>query len=161
VRHWLGRELAGAPDAERALAGVYACWPGPAAPPGLAGAVLRAAGLAGSGAAWQASRALGWAFAAGLLVAVPAASHLVGLLLELGRSGQLPALAADALVASGQAAAAAGAALWAWADAGRSLAAALRGPGALGLCTAAALAALVAFWRLVGVLAMERSGRHA
>jgi hypothetical protein len=160
VTHWLARELADAPDAEGALAAVFARWPATAPPAGLVGAVLQAAGLVFPPAGWLPARALGWAFAAGLLLAVPALSHLVGLLLELGRSGQLAALAARSMVGLGQGAAVAGTTLAALVGAGEPLVAALRGPSVLGFCLAAACVALAAFWRLQ-MLLVERSGHHA
>lgn len=160
VRRWLARELAEAPDAEAALAAVFARWPGAPPPSGLVGAVLQATGLGLPAAGWLPAWALPWAFAIGVLLAVPALSHLVGLLLELGRSGQLAALAARGMVGLGQAAAVAGTTLVALLDAGEPLVAALRGPSVLGFCLAAAFVALAAFWRLQ-ILLVGRSGHHA
>lgn len=161
VGTWLTRELADAPDAESALAAVFRRWPGAMPPAGFAEAVLRAAGLAGTGADWLPAWALRGAFGVGLLLAVPALGHAVGLLLELGRSGQLAALGVQSVVWVGQGAAAVGTLLAALLDAAQPLSAALRGPGVLGFCLAAALVALAAFWRLQFLLTVDRSPHHA
>lgn len=161
VARWLSRELADAPDAERALAGVYACWPALAPSAGFTAAVLRAVGLAPASAGWAPAWVFRWAFGLGLLLAVPALGHLAGLAWELGRSGQLAAFAAWALVGLGEGTAIVQATLGALFDAGRPLAATLRGPAVLAFCMATALLALAAFWRLQTLLMVDRSRTHA